>query len=48
MAAATGMSRSAFSRIWRAFGLKPHLVETRKSYADPQFIDEVRDFVACT
>jgi len=34
--------------IWRAFGLKPHLVETWKSYADPQFIDKVRDFVACT
>jgi len=26
MAAATGMSQSAISRIWRAFGLKPHLV----------------------
>ncbi len=24
MAAATGMSQSAVSRIWRAFGLKPH------------------------
>src|SRR5262249_15339650 len=30
MAAATGMSQSAISRIWRAFGLKPHLVETWK------------------
>ena len=30
MAAATGMSPSAFSRIWRAFGLKPHLLETWK------------------
>ncbi len=28
MAAATGMSQSAISRIWRAFGLKPHLVQT--------------------
>ncbi|MDP1805207.1 MAG: helix-turn-helix domain-containing protein, partial [Acidimicrobiales bacterium] len=27
MAAATGMSQSAVSRIWRAFGLKPHQVE---------------------
>src|SRR6266540_2687759 len=26
MAAATGMSQSAVSRIWRAFGLKPHRV----------------------
>jgi hypothetical protein len=28
MAAARGMSQSAISRIWRAFGLKPHLVRT--------------------
>ena len=28
MAAATGMSQSAVSRIWRAFGLKPHLART--------------------
>jgi transposase len=26
MAAATGLSQTAVSRIWRAFGLKPHLV----------------------
>jgi transposase len=45
MAAATGMSQSAVSRIWRAFGLKPHLVETWKLSTDPQFIDKVRDVV---
>ena len=28
MAKATGMSQSGISRIWRAFGLKPHLRET--------------------
>src|SRR5437773_3857226 len=28
MARATGMSQSAVSRTWRAFGLKPHLEET--------------------
>ena len=28
MASATGMSQSAISRIWRAFALKPHLVES--------------------
>jgi transposase len=43
MAAAAGMSQSAISRIWRAFGLKPHLVETWKLSADPQFIEKVRD-----
>ena len=37
MAAATGMSQSAISRIWRAFELKPHLTETWKLSADPQF-----------
>jgi transposase len=45
MAAATGMSQSAISRIWRAFGLKPHLTETWKLSADPQFIEKVRDVV---
>src|SRR2546421_12847746 len=45
MAAATGMSQTAISRIWRAFGLKPHQVETFKLSPDPQFIDKVRDIV---
>ena len=45
MARATGMSQTAISRIWRAFGLKPHLVETWKLSTDPQFIDKVRDVV---
>jgi hypothetical protein len=33
------------SRIWRAFGLKPHLVDEFKLSPDPQFIDKVRDIV---
>ena len=45
MAAATGMSQSAVSRIWRAFGLKPHRTEAFKLSPDPQFIDKVRDIV---
>jgi transposase len=45
MAAATGMSQSAVSRIWRAFGLKPHLTETFKLSSDPLFVDKVRDIV---
>jgi len=40
-----GMSQSAINRIWRAFGLKPHLVDTFKLSTDPQFIDKVRDVV---
>ena len=43
MAAELGMSQTAISRIWRAFGLKPHLVEQFKLSPDPQFIDKVRD-----
>jgi transposase len=40
MAAATGMSQTAISRIWRAFGLKPHQIETFKLPPDPQSIDK--------
>ena len=45
MAAATGMSQSAVSRIWRAFGLKPQQTEAFKLSPDPQFIDKVREIV---
>jgi transposase len=45
MAAATGLSQTAISRIWRAFGLKPHQTEAFKLSPDPQFIDKVRDIV---
>ena len=45
MAAATGMSQSAVSRIWRAFGLKPHQTEAFTLSSDPQFIDKDRDIV---
>jgi len=45
MARATGMSQTAISRIWRTFGLKPHMVESWKLSTDPQFIDKVRDIV---
>jgi transposase len=40
-----GFSRSTVSRIWRAFGLKPHRCETFKLSKDPLFIDKVRDIV---
>ena len=45
MATATGLSQSAIVRIWHAFGLQPHRVETFKFSADPQFIEKVRDIV---
>ena len=45
LAADMGMSQSAVSRIWRAFGLKPHLVDSFKLSNDPQFIEKVRNVV---
>ena len=45
MAAETGLSRSTVGRIWRAFSLKPHLVDTFKLSTDPLFIAKVRDVV---
>jgi len=45
LAKATGMTQSSVSRIWRAFGLKPHLVDSFKLSPDPLFIDKVRDVV---
>lgn len=40
--AATGMSQTAISRIWRAFGLRPHLVDMWELSTD---LDKVRDVV---
>ena len=45
LAQATGMSQTAVSRIWRAFGLQPHRTETFKLSTDPLFIEKVRDIV---
>jgi hypothetical protein len=45
MAEAAGLNQTAISRIWRAFGLKPHLVDSWKLSTDPQFIEKVRDIV---
>jgi transposase len=46
MAAVTGLSQSAVSRIWRAFALQPHRLETFNLSADPLFVEKVRDVVA--
>jgi transposase len=45
MAKATGLTQTAISRIWRAFGLKPHLRETFTRSTDPYFVEKVRDVV---
>jgi len=45
MAAHAGVSHTTVGRIWRTFGLKPHIVRGYKLSDDPQFVDKVRDVV---
>lgn len=45
MARASGLSQTAVSRIWRAFGLQPHRQETLKLSTDPQFVAKTRNIV---
>jgi transposase len=45
MAAEVGLTQSAVSRIWRAFGLQPHRQESWKLSKDPLFVDKVKDVV---
>jgi transposase len=45
MAQASGLSVSSVQRIWRAFGLQPHRLETFKLSTDPDFVGKVRDVV---
>jgi transposase len=45
MAKVCGLSQNAVVRIWRTFGLKPHLQETFKLSTDPMFVEKVRDIV---
>ena len=45
MAKTYGLSHMTVQRIWQAFGLEPHRVETFKLSSDPLFVDKVRDIV---
>jgi transposase len=45
MAKTSGLSVSTVQRIWRAFGLQPHRMETFKLSTDPNFVAKVRDVV---
>ena len=45
MAQNAGMSPATVGRIWRTFGLQPHIVESFKMSDDPLFIEKVRDIV---
>ena len=44
-AAKVGIAPSSVHKIWKAHGLKPHLVETFKLSRDPDFVDKVEDVV---
>jgi transposase len=45
MAKASGLAPSTVQRIWKAFSLQPHRVETFKLSTDPLFVEKVRDIV---
>jgi transposase len=45
MATEMGLTQSAVSRIWRAFGLQPHRQDSWKLSKDPLFVDKVKDVV---
>jgi len=45
MAERTGLSKTTIGKIWKDFGLKPHLVDHFKLSTDPLFIDKLYDVV---
>lgn len=45
MAKKAGIAADSVSRIWRAFGLKPHRSQSFQLSTDPDFIEKVRDVV---
>ena len=45
MASEVGLTQTAVSRIWRAFGLQPHRQDTFKLSKDPLFVEKVHDVV---
>jgi transposase len=45
MARKVGLSHMTVSRVWKAFGLKPHRSETFKLSPDPLLVEKVRDIV---
>lgn len=45
MAKRVGVSDTTVQRVWRAHGLKPHLVRPFKVSRDPQFVQKLEDIV---
>lgn len=45
MAEQAGVSHTTVGRIWRTFGLQPHIVKSFKISDDPLLVEKVRDIV---
>ena len=45
LAKAVGLSHTSVQRIWKAQGLKPHLMKTFKLSNDKRFVEKVKDIV---
>ncbi len=45
LAQVAGVSEASVRRVWKAYGLKPHRVETFKLSRDPQFVEKLQDIV---
>jgi transposase len=45
MAAEIGIGQDSVGRIWRTFGVKPHVVKGFKLSKDPMFVEKTRDVV---
>ena len=45
LAAKHGISHQTVAEIWRAFGLKPWLIDTFKVSPDPDLVEKIRDLV---
>jgi transposase len=45
LAAKMGISDTTIHKVWKAHGLKPHLVETFKVSRDPKFAEKLEDIV---
>ena len=45
LAQVAGVSAASVRRVWKAYGLKPHRVETFKLSRDPQFVEKLEDMV---
>jgi transposase len=40
-----GLNQTRITRIWRTFGLKPHLSESFQLSTDPEFVEKLRDVI---